>query len=315
MKLIVRLRDSVGLHVTVRELFDHPTLSSLTALTSSAHRTCLVSLRPDGATRPLFVVHSGRGDANYGRDLLPGLDRNIPMFGIAATGFREGEVPLADVESMARHNIGYLRTAQPHGPYRLLGYSFGGVVAYEMARQLEHDGQVIEFLGLLDAHLYFDVPEHERPTEGAYLAGWVEVHFSHLVEPELIAELAQLGSLHAAIQLLRASDVIKSDDHAAVLERQAAVMYAMDRASYTYEPETLSIPTTLFVARDGKHAETTTRAWKTVLGRWLTVVPVSGSHDTILQEPHITTITDELSRSLAEHLRHEYGQTTLHAAD
>ncbi|MBL9173926.1 MAG: AMP-binding protein [Verrucomicrobiales bacterium] len=110
----------------------------------------LIRLR-EGTRAPLFVtdVISGAGLIHYYK-LLPGLAPDQAVYGLLAPGTFGPESPADSIAEIAAHCIRSLRVAQPNGPYRLAGYSSGGLVALEMASQLRRDGEPVERVVLLD---------------------------------------------------------------------------------------------------------------------------------------------------------------------
>ncbi|SMF97504.1 Acyl transferase domain-containing protein [Methylomagnum ishizawai] len=118
-----------------------------------------------------FWVHGAPGDASWVARLAEALGGDAPVYGIEARGVGGGEAPPGRVEDMARDYVAAVRRVQPEGPYRLGGYSGGGVIAYEMARQLQAEGQRVEKLVLLDA--YAPGNPALRGMEAAYGAGFI----------------------------------------------------------------------------------------------------------------------------------------------
>src|SRR5689334_8043519 len=102
--------------------------------------------------RPLFIVHGGGGSLLSHSELARNLGDERPIHGIFANGLNGGELPPADMEVLARTYMEQVREVQPHGPYLLAGWSLGGVVAFEMARQLEAIGERVELLALIDSY-------------------------------------------------------------------------------------------------------------------------------------------------------------------
>ncbi|HEX7186103.1 MAG TPA: amino acid adenylation domain-containing protein [Thermoanaerobaculia bacterium] len=100
--------------------------------------------------RPFFCVHPGTGGVFAYRDLARRLGGGIPFYGIQATGLLDAEEPLRDIGAMAERYLEEIRSVQPRGPWRLGGWSFGGLVALEMARRLREKGEEVEALVLID---------------------------------------------------------------------------------------------------------------------------------------------------------------------
>ena len=129
----------------------------------------LVPLRAQGSRPPLFCVHPHNGMAWCFLDLVRALPATQPVWGLQARGLAAGEEPLATVQAMASDYVQALRQVQPDGPYQLLGYSAGGVIAWEMARQLRDAGQALHLLVLVDAPLP-DGGDHPLPDADEMLA-------------------------------------------------------------------------------------------------------------------------------------------------
>ncbi|MCC3650365.1 amino acid adenylation domain-containing protein [Streptomyces sp. S07_1.15] len=112
----------------------------------------LLPLRPGGSRPPLFCVHPGMGLSwGYGA-LLPYLPADLPVYGVQARGLARPEPLPGSVEEMARDYADEIRSVQPTGPYHLLGWSIGGVIAQAVAVRLEELGEEVALLALLDAY-------------------------------------------------------------------------------------------------------------------------------------------------------------------
>jgi amino acid adenylation domain-containing protein len=118
--------------------------------TTEAGTDFLVPIRSGGPRPPLFLVHGGGGHVFVYRWLASQLDGDRPVFGFNLKGIRSADTPRT-VEEMAERYLGDLEVAYPEGPCLLGGYSFGGVVAWEMARRLRARGRAVPLLVLLEA--------------------------------------------------------------------------------------------------------------------------------------------------------------------
>ncbi|WP_327341296.1 non-ribosomal peptide synthetase [Streptomyces europaeiscabiei] len=172
-KVTVRIGEQLGAELGVRDLFEAPTPADLArAVESRGTRDSfapMLPLRTKGGERPLFCVHPGGGVAWCYSGLLAHLDADIPVYGLQARALsRPGAAP-ADVGEMAADYLRQIREVQPHGPYRLLGWSFGGVVAHEIAVRLQHAGEDVELLGLVDSY-----PGAANSTDASGAAGAFE---------------------------------------------------------------------------------------------------------------------------------------------
>jgi len=180
VELVTRAREA-GLDMKVADVFDNPILGDLAQAVSAsaaankeaeprrANRlsteeqwrsyispwsaeapSCLVPFLEDGMGDPLFVVHSGAGNIRFISEVSAwGAGR--PVYGFEAPGYR-GEVrPMTSVPELVEKYLSELRVRQPHGPYRLAGLCFGGVLALEMARCLRERNEEVALVALVNA--------------------------------------------------------------------------------------------------------------------------------------------------------------------
>ncbi len=119
----------------------------------------LIRIRPGGEKPPIFFVHDGNGETLLYRTLAYQLDHGHPVYGLqpAMRGDAFVHTRIAD---MAAAHVSAIRSVQPHGPYFITGLCAGGVISFEMARQLQDAGEVTQFVGIIDAA---DTQAQERP--------------------------------------------------------------------------------------------------------------------------------------------------------
>jgi acyl carrier protein len=152
-RVAMEIDKLLGCNLPISTLFRLPTIESLarylTQGDSAPPFSSLVPLQPVGSKPPLFIVHGWGGDVYFFHELAKLLP-NQPAYGLQAVGL-DGKVPRhVSVEEMAAHYVKEIRVFQPEGPYFLVGYSLGSLIAFEMGRQLYQLGQSVAFLGLLD---------------------------------------------------------------------------------------------------------------------------------------------------------------------
>ncbi|HEX3682344.1 MAG TPA: amino acid adenylation domain-containing protein [Bryobacteraceae bacterium] len=273
VKAATLLRQS-GIETTVAEFFNHPAVESFAASlrnasASTARRT---AQRIRGGTQtPLFLVHDGFGDELYFFALARHLPNEWPLYGLPSVP--PGEPRLDTVPAMAQRLVHLLQQVQAAGPYRLAGWSFGGVLAYEIARQLLDRGHEVEFLGLLDAFCPhgFDPARHRETTPEARIL------------PENLAPLSAQQSHNWEIH---------------------------SRAMAAYRPAPIAIPLHLFVAseRPPRSPESTASlGWEhCVPAHLLYTQAVPGSHRSMMSPPHIETLSRRLTESVAAAVESKY---------
>lgn len=107
--------------------------------------------QPHGTKLPFFCVHGAGGDVLWYKELAHLLGPNQPFYGIESPGLEDRQEPDLPLEALASFYLESVRSVQASGPYALGGYSMGGVVAFEMARQLQAQGESVALLAILDA--------------------------------------------------------------------------------------------------------------------------------------------------------------------
>jgi|GEM_PF-499926 len=155
MKLIAGIRQEFDCKLPLRKIFEFPTPEGLSTQIETGKTWAfdpLLALKPGGQQTPLFCVHPGGGYATVYQNLANQLETEQPVWGLQASGFEPGETTHDSVAEMAREYVTAIRRVQPVGPYRLLGWSFGGTIAQEMACLLEQAGQTVEAIFMLDTY-------------------------------------------------------------------------------------------------------------------------------------------------------------------
>jgi len=157
IKVMVEIEKKTGTRLPLTVLFDNSTIAGLASHLysgdQSEHWKSLIPIKTDGKQPPLYIVH-GQGMNIIGfRSLAPELDADQPFYGLQAKGLNPDDEPLEDVEEIAAGYIQEMIQGNPQGPYALLGYSSGGVLALEMATQLEAMGKKVSFMGLMDTYV------------------------------------------------------------------------------------------------------------------------------------------------------------------
>lgn len=167
VKIAIEISKQFNFDIPLGAIYQSPTVEELGIIISSGNqqppRYSLVSIQAQGSRPPLFAIHTISL-----LDLPRYLGKDQPLYflryGMAAENSNHS-VRLPLLEELASHYINELQLIQPHGPYYLMGFSFGGIIAYEMACQLRANGYEVNFVGLLDTHLTHEkqfLPYHRK---------------------------------------------------------------------------------------------------------------------------------------------------------
>jgi amino acid adenylation domain-containing protein len=153
--MVVKIEQELGMRIPIATLFDRSTISGIAELIDQGPDNLtwrsLVPIRPAGSKKPLFLIHGMGLNVLLYTSLIKHLDPDQPVYGLQAKGLNGSDAPLESMEDIASYYISEIMTVDPDGPYAMAGFSLGGRIAYEMARQLFEMGKKVSFLGLFDA--------------------------------------------------------------------------------------------------------------------------------------------------------------------
>ncbi|HEY6331493.1 MAG TPA: amino acid adenylation domain-containing protein, partial [Blastocatellia bacterium] len=147
VQLMGQIQAHFGKEFPLATLFENGTVERLARILrkgfTAPPNSPLAPMKPGGSRRPLFFVHVGSGNVLAYVDLVRHLHVDQPFYGIEDPNLHSDEAPALSIEEMASAYIELIRQVQPAGPYSLGGWSFGGIVAYEMAQQLSRMGEEV----------------------------------------------------------------------------------------------------------------------------------------------------------------------------
>jgi amino acid adenylation domain-containing protein len=306
VRVISRVRQRLEAEVALADLFSHPTVESLAARLSGARRQLpddrAVAIRPAGSQPPLFLAYEGAGSIAYAQVLHPHIDAEIPVYALPSPS--SAVSPLGTVEGMAARLVQMIREVQPSGPYRLAGWSFGGVLAYEVAAQLIGGDEVVEFVGMFDSYhpAHAGAVSDDAAQEHALL-----LHALRMAEPADAGGRADpdeagvaTGDVDLATFVTRCRENGLLPGHVTV--EQARQMRDRlrnhHRAIREYSPQPLPVAVHLFPAQQSPDPELS-RGWQATLpAAHLQVTPVPGTHLSMMRPPNAAALGEALSRAI-----------------
>lgn len=156
LQVMTQLEKETNRRLPLSTLFEYPTIESLAKLLhQDAQPTplrSLVTIKAKGTKMPIYIVHGGGLNLLTFRGLVEHMDTEQPIYGFQARGLDGLEEPLDNMDAIAADYLDELLEHNPNGPYALAGYSFGGYIALEMARQLKAIGKTVKLLGMFDTN-------------------------------------------------------------------------------------------------------------------------------------------------------------------
>ncbi|RYZ43248.1 MAG: non-ribosomal peptide synthetase [Myxococcaceae bacterium] len=312
VRMVAAVRERLGLSLPLSVLFQQPTIALLARVLRDEARpwSPLVPLeRGAPGQRPFFLVHPGGGNVLAYAELARRLGPELPVFGLQSRGLDGGPV-VESIEEMASLYLDAVRSVQPQGPYRLGGWSLGGLVAFEMSRQLRASGETVELLALVDSHVPGLTQPPQQVSRDADPAR-VRIAFAHAtasafghaltVSDESLSENDDDAMLaHLLEEGLRARIL---DAHSGPAQLRAlfqvfrANLFAQERyVPRPYEGTALLLSAT--GAAPGSTPISRHRGWEGLVQGGLEVQDVPGGHHALMQEPSLDTVVERLREAL-----------------
>ncbi|NJM47346.1 MAG: amino acid adenylation domain-containing protein [Alkalinema sp. RU_4_3] len=301
-RLCDRIEHQLGQRISPMVLFQHPTLRQLSQYLrqggqESDDTSCAVVIQAGSGKRPpLFAIHVLGEGARFFRPLGKHLGSDWSIYGLSAQ-LMNREAPKNRVEDLAAYYITEMRRLQPEGPYHLTGMSYGGTIAYEMARQLEQQGLSVGLLGLLDTY----GPNAETlPSKDRVVAHWQQFQDQGL---------AYLGQKVLGFLADRREHLVIAYGRAAIAaglkvsyELQYKVVLADNLAADAlYVPQAYGGRLSLFRATAelfySQRYLDEGLGWRSLVGQ-LDIYDIPGSHMAMVEEPHARTLAESLERAI-----------------
>ncbi|MBI2824763.1 MAG: hypothetical protein HYX69_08760 [Planctomycetia bacterium] len=300
--LLARLEQEFGRRPPLASLFEEPTVAHLAdVLRRAACKSdddCLVPIRRGTSQPPLFLIHPAGGTVFCYLELAKHLASDVPLFGLQAQGVDGVLAPLATVESMAAHYIRSMKSIQASGPYRLGGWSTGGVVAFEVARQLVAAEEEVSLVALIDAA----IPSADRAFDEGDLAPMIALLFPG-EDPRRIEQLRDQPVAEQVEYFRHRAEGVQLLVAGAGADRAKWVFDVFEanlRALVAYRPQPSPAPLVLLRAtehatpmHDDRHL-----GWLPWAVGGIAVHDVAGSHLNLLQPPAVVRVAGVLDEYL-----------------
>jgi thioesterase domain-containing protein/acyl carrier protein len=263
----------------------------------SSAKTALVAIQPKGTRPILFCVHGVGGHVIPFLKLSEHLGADQPVYGLQVKTIEERETRDYTVEVMAREYLEEIRSKQPAGPYYLAGFSFGGFVAYEMARQLSAQGQQVGLVGIFDTQAasapgYLNSLSNEKKLSyrTKQILNKVNYHSQNISKLQANDIVPYLRNRRENPSI---SEVIMGDvEKDQVPEHLLGIIEANIAALRKYVPGEYGGKVTVF--KSDNHGRGVYYGWKELARGGVEVHYVPGTHRGILQEPNVVLLAEEL---------------------
>jgi aspartate racemase len=325
IRLFSQIESTFGKRLPLAILFKAPTIGQLADLLVETQLKpswgSLVGIQTKGTRIPFFCVHSEGGNVLEYQKLSEYLGREYPFYGLQAQGLEGKKAEKISVEKMAYHYIREIKNLQPAGPYYIGGYCLGGLVAFEMARQLEHEGEKIGLLAMISS----STPEHVR-TSANYITIYRRWFYRYLERAGL--ELSNLSVLEGKKKMSYLDDrirrtwlilMLKAEDfHGRIYSKLKSKPFKHSRpyllekmsayqneAFFEYKPLPIKTPIVLFRPSNTPRCllKDPTLGWNHLSRGGIQDFEIKAFHKNILKDPQVRALAATLQKciDLAQH--------------
>jgi aspartate racemase len=299
VRLVAALDRRLGIELPIEAVFAAPTIERMAERLRAAHgldeRRCVVALQPAGDRPPFFFVHALGGTllryAHVARCLAP----EQPFYGLQARGLDPRRDPHETVEAMAAHYVEEIRTVQPAGPYRLGGYSGGGLIALEMAQQLRAAGEAIALVVLVDT-----VARPELPGDPGHWAGVLADRLGVDVDVDRTGDAGSDAHLRALLGSARRDGALPPGYGERELRRLLDLNVVNAAAFRQYAPGPYGGRVVLLRTADAAGDGAEDLGWTAALGQPPQIHAVDGDHSSMLDLDHAPRLAARLIELLEQ---------------
>jgi amino acid adenylation domain-containing protein len=316
VKVMIKIEKETGKRIPLSALFEHSTVEKFAQLIhvdNPIDSDYLVPIKPQGSKVPLFMVHgAGLNILNF-VNVIKHFDKEQPVYGIQGTGPKDLNNWFESIEEMAAHYIQAIIKINPNGPYAIAGFSFGGIVAFEMARQLKEQGKTVSIIALLDTYVdssyvksssyskkvakYYDRTRRRLHVLKEICMGWQNAKLYFKNKKKYIEEqyLDKNNELTAEEAIAHQEFIIANQKVSTIVNR------------YHLKPQDLEVH--LFRAKDDDtyKLDPTHLGWKGIALKGLHIHDIPGVHIDIVAPPNDKILADMLQNVLdSEHANNAF---------
>lgn len=305
--MAAEFKNTTGRELPLAVLFRASTIAALADVLRSQEEPAfshLVGLRPRGSGRPLYIVHGIFGNVLQLRGLAERIVADRPIYALQARGADPRLEPHASIGEMATAYLEAIREFQPSGPYALAGYSFGGLIAFEMACRLREAGEEVDVLALLATEV------HERNLPFGAMLSYKAVLARRVAKKLLSSGIRTWPAyLLAKVRLAGHRFLLRHglaepgdpwlESPELLTDRTRRMYKTYVREFVAYRPRAYQGAISVFCPRGPSYDSCDPLPiWRKVADH-VAVFSIPGTHQTIMDEPHVNSLARQLDRCLA----------------
>lgn len=333
IQLIAKIECHFGKNLPLSVLIQKGTIEDIANILRSSRdilpSSSLITIQPQGNKLPFFCVHPGGGNVSCYLNLASQLGLDRPFYGLQAKGLSsdyEGEKTLNTIQDMAKYYIAEIKKIQPQRPYYLGGWCTGGIVAFEMARQFQQQGDEVALLVLMESYLPVpiqqinlaqkralleqilrtQIPRHEDLDENTLVTLLFAWDLGSLFGREIpisFQELQQIipdEQLNHVLEKAKALNILPTEFNLKKITKLWKVFQANLQAMYSYIPQSYSGRTVIFQANEELRELTIYPIinWNQVLIGDTDKYEIPGDHYSIMRNPNVEILATKLKECL-----------------
>ena len=323
-QVVARISDVFRTELSLRHLFQNPTIAGLesviaqpqgtgdirTERVENSYPSVVVRIQEGQGGPPLFCIHPAGGQVMDYRALAAAIDPDRLVYGLQSRALADAALEHTSVDEMAIEYAAAIRQRQPAGPYYMLGWSMGGVVAVSVARLLEEQGERVAFIGLVDSYLMSEnvgAYGHDPIAELAPLLGGVLadvfVGLDGAEQADIRARLSTLSldeKIREALALGRQRGLLSADLSIELARRQIALVNAHQRLLSEHQPRAVRAPLFLWWAQERSDGATPRTDWELYTTGRTQSEMTGGNHFTCLRPPNVQRLAERIRKRMTE---------------
>ena len=309
VRLMTRIHQAWERDLPLSALFEEGTVEGLANLLRGEQlrpAAAMVEIQTHGDQRPFFCIHPIGGNVLAYHELSRALGDRQPFYCLQAPALVDpAAVPLTNIREMAARYLDELRSVQPKGPYVLGGWSFGGVVAYEMAQQLQSQGEIVDQVVMFDSFVPEASAEQDEATQRLLFMNELiggrgrEVAAALATLPEPLSQLEPERAFETLLEEAKRLELLPAELSQSHVARLYEVYKANIRAYYDYQPAPYSGPVLLFKATNTEDhlLALPGNGWDRYLTGPFRVQELPCDHYSIMHQPFAGRIADQMKHS------------------
>ncbi|TCD23398.1 non-ribosomal peptide synthetase [Pedobacter psychrodurus] len=308
VRLMVALEKKTGIRLPLNNLLTHSTIEKLATqihIKNNDRSTTIIPIRTGGSKDPVYLIHGSGLNVLLFKSIIPSLDDDQPIYGVQAVGLDRYEDLPATIEDIAKRYIDEILEIHQNGPYNIVGYSLGGFIAFEMAKQLKALGKTINLLGVIDTDTGHNGPSGQLTSNFGY---FIKRQFRKIPFIANSFKKRPVNTLKYQLdvtkkRLFKNSINQQPSDWGLFTDREKELYKKYDLALHNYALQPSELRVTLFRVSERLYFldDLTYLGWDRFALQGVEVCEIPGDHKTFISSPHHEVFANILQTNLNKH--------------